>query len=498
MSEINDQVKARLDKLERIKSMGVNPYPYSFSRSHYIGNVLDSFDSVLSNKEKVKLCGRLVAFRRQGKTAFANLKDPTGRIQIYCRQDLLGESEYELFKCLDFGDFIGIEGELFLTHTGERSINVSSFLILSKSIRPLPVPKEKVGANGEKIVFDEFKDLELRSRQRYLDLALNDSTVDRFRKRTAIVQSIRTYLIDNGFFEVETPTLQSVYGGASARPFITRHNALDMPLYLRISNELYLKRLVVGGFEKVFEFVKDFRNEGMDRTHNPEFTQVEFYEAYADYNRMMEHFEQIYSRAALSATGSMKISFDGTVIDLTPPWERLTMYGALKKYAAIDAESISDSEIKELLLKHGVETTGTFIRGLALSELFEVTCERHLIQPVFITDHPKESTPLCKAHRTNPNLVERFEPYINGWEVGNAYSELNDPVLQRKLLQEQVERGRGGEDETHPMDEDFLRAMEYGMPPTGGVGIGVDRMVMLLTDTSNIRDAILFPLMRPE
>ncbi|MBL8026420.1 MAG: lysine--tRNA ligase [Fibrobacteres bacterium] len=491
-------MKARLDKLARIRELGINPYPYSFERTHYVKDLFASFDSLEAESAVVKICGRLIAFRRQGKTAFANLKDSSGRIQIYCRQDVLGDKLYELFKCLDFGDFVGITGNAFKTHTGERSVNVTGVEILSKSIRPLPVPKEKIGPNGEKTVFDEFKDLELRSRQRYLDLALNDATVERFRKRTAIVQSIRQYLIDNGFFEVETPTLQAIYGGASARPFITKHNTLDMDLYLRISNELYLKRLVVGGFEKVFEFVKDFRNEGIDRTHNPEFTQVEFYESYADYNRMMEHFEQIYSRAALAATGSMKIIYEGTEIDLTPPWERLTMYGALKKYAGIDAETISDDEIKAILKKHGAEIEGQYIRGLALSELFEVTCERHLIQPVFITDHPRESTPLCKVHRSNPALVERFEPYINSWEIGNAYSELNDPILQRQLLIDQVERGRGGEDETHPMDEDFIRAMEYGMPPTGGVGIGVDRMVMLLTDTPNIRDAILFPLLRPE
>jgi lysyl-tRNA synthetase class 2 len=491
-------MKARLDKLARIKEMGINPYPYSYERTHYVQDLLNTFDSLETEKTLVKVCGRLIAFRRQGKTAFANLKDSSGRIQIYCRQDLLGDQGYELFKCLDFGDFVGITGNAFRTHTGERSISVTAVEILSKAIRPLPVPKEKIGPNGEKTVFDEFKDLELRSRQRYLDLALNDSTVERFRKRTAIVQSIRQYLIENGFFEVETPTLQAIYGGAAARPFITKHNTLDMELYLRISNELYLKRLIVGGFEKVFEFVKDFRNEGIDRTHNPEFTQVEFYESYADYNRMMKHFEQIYSRAALAATGSMKIIYEGTEIDLTPPWERLTMFGALKKYGGIDAETISDEEIQNMLKKHGEEIEGQYIRGLALSELFEVICERHLIQPVFITDHPRESTPLCKVHRSNQALVERFEPYINGWEIGNAYSELNDPVLQRQLLIEQVERGRGGEDETHPMDEDFIRAMEFGMPPTGGVGIGVDRMVMLLTDTPNIRDAILFPLLRPE
>jgi lysyl-tRNA synthetase, class II len=498
LSELNDQMKARQDKLVKLREMGVNPYPYAYARTHTAAMVLKDFENLERSQEKIRICGRLIAFRRQGKTAFANIKDPTGKIQIYCRQDVLGEKPYEIFKLLDFGDFIGVTGSAFKTHTGELSVSVTDFEVLSKAVRPLPVPKEKRGDNGEKIIYDEFKDLELRSRQRYLDLILNDHSVELFKKRTTIIQTLRQYLLDNGFFEVETPTLQPVYGGASARPFVTRHNTLDIDLYLRISNELYLKRLIVGGFEKVFEFVKDFRNEGMDRIHNPEFTQVEFYEAYSDYNAMMKHFENLYSRAAIAVNGAPKITFEGREIDLTPPWQRLTMADALKLHAEIDFAALSDDEAKALLKRHGMEIEGGYRRGLAMAGLFEHTCEAKLIQPVFIIDHPKETTPLCKAHRTNPELVERFEPYINGWEVGNAYSELNDPQRQRELLMEQVERGRGGENETHPMDDDFLRALEYGMPPTGGVGIGVDRMVMLLTDTQNIRDVILFPLMKPE
>ncbi|MFH0921015.1 MAG: lysine--tRNA ligase [Fibrobacterota bacterium] len=498
MSELNDQMRARLDKLEKIKALGINPYPYSFQRTHTIGALQEQFDALQQSGAPVKICGRLIAFRRQGKTAFANLKDATGRIQIYCRQDILGEKAYELFKLLDFGDFIGATGTAFVTQTGEKSLSLTGVEILSKSIRPLPVPKEKVGPNGEKIIFDEFKDLELRSRQRYLDLVLNAPSVAIFKKRTAIVQSVRKYLLDQDFFEVETPTLQAIYGGASARPFITRHNTLDMDLYLRISNELYLKRLIVGGFERVFEFVKDFRNEGIDRIHNPEFTQVEFYQSYADYNDMMVHFENIYSQAAIAVNGTAKIIYEGREIDLTPPWERLTMHDALKKHGNIDVVALDDTQLRNALDHHHVKLDGPFVRGRAMAGLFETLCEHKLIDPVFITDHPLETTPLCKRHRVNPALVERFEPYINGWEIGNAYSELNDPVLQRELLNQQVERGRGGEAETHPMDDDFVRALEYGMPPTGGVGIGIDRMVMLLTDTQNIRDVILFPLLKPD
>ncbi len=498
MSELENQMQVRIDKLKKIRELGINPYPYSFKRTHTIDQLHANFQPLSEKEETISICGRLVAFRRQGKTAFANIKDTGGKIQIYCRQDGIGEKAYEVFKLLDYGDFIGVTGKAFSTHTGEPSVLVQQFELLSKAIRPLPIPKEKMGENGQKVVYDEFKDLELRSRMRAVDLALNDPTMELFKKRTKIIQTVRGYLIDHGYMEVETPTLQSVYGGASARPFITHHNALNLDLYLRISNELYLKRLVVGGMERVFEFVKDFRNEGIDSTHNPEFTQVEFYEAYADYNGMMEHFENIYSSACQAINGTMKISFGGKEIDLTPPWERLTMYEALQKYANIDITALCDDEIKALLKKHAIEPKGAYVRGLAVAALFEALCEDKLVQPVFIIDHPRETTPLCKPCRNDPTLVERFEPYINCWEVGNAYSELNDPVLQKQLLQEQVERGRGGEEETHPMDDDFVRSLEFGMPPTGGVGIGVDRMVMLLTNTQNIRDIILFPLMKPE
>lgn len=495
MSELSNQMKARLEKLERLKTLGVNPYPYRFEKSITIQEVKEKQDSLIENETEVKLCGRLLAFRRQGKTAFCNLKDGFERIQLYVSKNVVGEEPYEAFKCLDLGDFVGVEGVVFKTRTGELSINVKSFEILCKTIRPLPVPKEKM-VDGQKVVYDQFKNVEQRYRQRHVDLVMNDDVVDVFMKRSVILKTIRNYLERHGFLEVETPTLQSIYGGASAKPFETHHNALDMKLYLRISNELYLKRCIVGGMDRVYEIVKDFRNEGIDRTHNPEFTQVEYYQAYADYNDMMTHFENIYVEACKAIHGTAKITYQGTELDLTPPWKRLTMKGAIKQYTGIDIDEKSDDEIVALLKSKGVEMEGAYSRGLAIAEVFETFCEEHLIQPVFIIDHPVETTPLCKVHRTEQGIVERFEPYMNGWELGNAYSELNDPILQRKFLQDQVDRGRGGEEETHPMDEEFIQAIEYGMPPTGGTGLGIDRMVMLLTDQASIRDVILFPLMR--
>ncbi len=495
MSELSNQLQARADKLEKLRSLGVNPYPYRFDRSHHINEVLEHKDFLIENETEITISGRLVAFRRQGKTAFCNMKEGADRLQLYVSQKIVGVDPYEIFKCLDLGDFIGVEGSLFMTRTGELSLNVKRFEVLCKTVRPLPVPKEKI-VDGEKQIFDQFKNTEQRYRQRYIDLVLNDNVVDVFKKRSLIVKATREYLEDLGYMEVETPTLQSIYGGASARPFETHHNSLDMKLYLRISNELFLKRCIIGGLERVYEIVKDFRNEGIDRTHNPEFTQIEFYQAYADYNDMMKHFENIYAKASIAVNGTTKIQYQGQDLDLTPPWERLTMKDAIKKYAGFDVDEKSDTELIDLLKKKGIELKAGFIRGVAVSEIFEAYCEEYLIQPVFIIDHPKESTPLCKIHRNDDTLVERFEPYINGWELGNAYSELNDPDMQRHFFQEQVERGRGGEDETHPMDDDFLNALEFGMPPTGGIGLGIDRMVMLLTDQKTIRDVILFPLMR--
>ncbi|HLP43475.1 MAG TPA: lysine--tRNA ligase, partial [Fibrobacteria bacterium] len=479
--EINDQVEARLAKLDKLKEMGINPYPYRFAFTHDTAALNVQKDALLASSEDVAFAGRIVRYNLKGKLAFVHLKDDHGRVQVMFGKDAVGEPAFELVKMLDIGDWVGVKGPMFVTKTGEYSVQAKALELLSKAVRPLPIPKEKI-ENGQKIIFDEFKDLETRYRQRYVDLTLNDGVRETFRKRSRIIQSIREYLLAQNYLEVETPVLQAIYGGASARPFTTHHNALDIDLFLRVSNELYLKRCITGGFPRVFEFAKNFRNEGIDRTHNPEFTLLEFYQAYADYRDMMVHFENIYSGAARAANGTTVVSYQGRTIDLAPPWPRLTVKDAIRKYAQLDVDRMSDEELKAELTKAGAELEGQYLRGLAIQALFEARCEEHLIDPVFIIDMPKETTPLCKVHRGDPSLVERFEPYINGWEVGNAYSELNDPLVQRALLEEQVERGRGGEDETHPLDEDFLRALEYGMPPTGGVGIGIDRMVMLLTD----------------
>jgi len=496
--EMNDQVEARLEKLNRLRAMGINPYPYRFDATHDSAALNADKETLLASQAEIRFAGRLIRFNLKGKIAFVHLKDGEGRMQVMFGQNQVGEAGFELVKMLDIGDWVGVRGLMMVTKTGEFTVSARGVEILSKAVRPLPIPKEKIDENGQKIIFDEFKDIELRYRQRYVDLALNDQVRDVFRKRTRILQAIRAYLLEQNYLEVETPILQPIYGGANARPFTTHHNALGIPLFMRVSNELYLKRLIVGGFPKVFEFAKDFRNEGIDRTHNPEFTLLEFYQAWADYGDMMVHFENLYSRACIAANGSAQCVFQGKTFDLTPPWPRMTVKQAIAKYAGIEVDALSDEDLRKELAARGAGVKGTFLRGLAIKELFEAACEPHLEGPVFIIDHPRESTPLCKAHRSDPSLVEQFEPYINGWEVGNAYSELNDPLLQRKLLEDQVERGRGGEDETHPMDEDFLRALEYGMPPTGGVGIGIDRMIMLLTDSPNIKDVLFFPLMKPE
>jgi lysyl-tRNA synthetase class 2 len=383
------------------------------------------------------------------------------------------------------------------TKTGELTLRVERLELLAKAIRPLPVPKVEVRA-GEQVVHHEVRDVEFRYRQRYADLALNDDVARVFRQRSLIVQTIRAYLMEHGYLEVETPILQAVYGGAAATPFTTHHKALDLPLYLRIATELYLKRLVVGGIDRVFEIGKDFRNEGIDRSHNPEFTMVEFYEAYADYGDMMEHFEALYERCALAVHGTTRFPYQGRELDVKRPWRRLTMHEAVRELGGIDFQALSDEQVRAALNAHHIEPEGPYNRGMALAALFEELCEAKLIQPTFIVDFPKETTPLCKAHREHPELVERFEPYIAGWEVGNAYSELNDPLVQQALFEEQVARRHGGHLEAHPYDGDFIRAMEYGMPPMGGIGLGIDRMCMLLLDQPNIRDVILFPTMRPE
>lgn len=497
MNEENTQVQVRKDKLEKIKELGFNPYPYKFEPSHSVPELKSKQEALLALEETVSVAGRMMAIRGKGKAMFAQISDKHERIQIYIRKDVVGEDLYSLIGLCDMGDFLGISGTMMVTKTGELTVRVSSFQLLSKALRPLPVTKEKE-VDGEKVRFDEISDKELKYRQRYVDLALNADVASVFRSRSLIIQTIRQYLIDASYLEVETPTLQSVYGGANATPFKTHHNALGEDFFLRISNELFLKRLVGGGYDRVFEFVKNFRNEGIDRTHNPEFTGLEFYEAYADYGDMMTHCEKIWEACALAIHGTTEFEYQGTMIDVKAPWKRISMLDAIESIGNIPFSTMDDDQVKQLLKDKGWELDGEFSRGRAMQMVFEESCEESLIQPTFITDHPRESTPLCKAHRDNPELVERFEAYINQWELANAYSELNDPVKQRDCLVEQTERGRGGEAETHPYDQDYVRAMEYGMPPMGGIGFGIDRMVMLLTNQSTIRDVILFPTMRPE
>ena len=497
MDEKVDQLQIRLVKLEKIRELGAEPFPYSFQQSHTLIEILEQAEELLENQQNVSIAGRLLAVRGKGKTSFCNIQAQHKRLQIYVRQDAIGESAFEMFNLCDIGDHLGVSGTLMRTKTGEITLRASAIELLSKSIRPLPIPKVQE-KDGQRIVFDEVTDKEFRYRQRYVDLILNPQVAEVFRKRALIFQTIRDYLLEQNFLEVETPTLQSVYGGANATPFVTHHKALDQKFFLRISNELFLKRLIAGGFDAVFEFVKDFRNEGIDRTHNPEFSALEFYQAYVDYTQIMRHTENICERCAIAVNGKTEFEYEGQTFDMKAPWPRLTMLEAIETLGGISLETMSDSEVKNLLNQNGWELDGEYNRGLATQLVFEETCEDQLLQPTFITDHPKETSPLCKQNRQNPELIERFEAFINGWEVANAYSELNDPVIQRSLMEEQVERGRGGEKETQPLDEDFLRAMEYGMPPMGGVGFGIDRLVMLLTGQSTIRDVIFFPTMRTE
>ncbi|MEO8664459.1 MAG: lysine--tRNA ligase [Ignavibacteria bacterium] len=520
MSEQNELIKRRLEELEEIKNLGINPYPHRFDVSDNSKNIIDNFKDPVSDEEKEKqkevlltVAGRIMAIRKMGKATFCHIKDDTGKIQIYIKKDDVGENAYVVFKLLDIGDIIGVKGFVFRTKTGEVSVHAISYELLTKSIHPLPVVKEEVTESGEKIIYDAFADVELRYRQRYIDLIVNDNVKETFVKRTKIIQSIKRTLEKYNFFEVETPTLQTIYGGANAQPFVTHHNTLDVDLYLRISNELFLKRLIVGGFNRVYEFVRDFRNEGIDRTHNPEFTQVEWYQAYGDYTDSMNLFEEVVEQACIDVNGDTKVAYGDIEIDFKRPWKRIKMTDAIQLKTGLNVLNMKKQEIIDYMVKSGIEFDRKISnnKGLLIANLFEEVCEADLIQPAFVCDFPIDTTPLCKPlreysmkqleeMRNDPEAViyaERFEPYANKWELGNSYTELNDPVLQRQLLEEQVERGRGGEAETHPLDEDFIKAIEVGMPPTTGVGMGVDRIVMLLTNSHTIRDVIFFPLMRP-
>ena len=494
MSEdLNFVLQARREKLEALLAAGVAPYAYSYDRDHSAADALRLLGDA-AESPAVKLAGRIVAWRSHGKTTFAHLGDATGRIQLYFRKDQLGDERYALLAHLDLGDIIGVHGPLFRTRTGEATVRVDAFEILAKSLRPLPFGKEEE-VNGQTVRHSGFTDPEQRYRQRYADLAVHPEVRALFIARSRMTRAMRAFLDARDFLEVETPTLQPQYGGATARPFTTRHNALDMPLYLRIADELYLKRLVVGGLDRVYEIGHDFRNEGIDRTHNPEFTMLEFYQAYADYTDMMEVVEQLLEAAAEAVRSVPEM---GKVPVFRRPFGKVEWVPALNAAAGIDVLSAEDSALRALAARVGVEKAGILTRGKLLDEMFQALVESKLHDPTFVVDYPVELSPLAKPKRGNPLLTERFELFVNGKEMANAFSELNDPIDQRRRFEAAARAHAAGDEEAGSVDEDYLRAMEYGMPPMGGVGIGVDRLFMYLTGASNIRDVILFPTMRPE
>jgi len=492
---LNDQMMRRLEERRQLLDAGINPYPCDFDVNRYSDDIIINFQEEV--REPVSVAGRIMTIRKMGKASFLHLQDSKGRIQIYLKKDDVGETAYNTFKLLDIGDIVGVKGYTFKTRTGEISIHAETFELLTKSLRPIPVAKEKE-IDGEKVVFDAFSDKELRYRQRYVDLIVNPEVRHTFIKRSAIVSFMRQFFSGKGWLEVETPILQPIYGGAAARPFTTHHNALDMQLYLRIANELYLKRLIVGGFDGVFEFAKDFRNEGIDRFHNPEFTQVELYVAYKDYNWMMELVEELLYRTALAVNGSDSTSFLGSEISLKPPFLRLTIADSIKEYCGVDIQGKNEQELRSTAKDLGLELDPKIGAGKIIDEIFGEFVEPKLIQPTFITDYPTEMSPLAKEHRSQRGIVERFELIAGGKELCNSFSELNDPVIQRERLEAQAKLRLRGDEEAMIVDEDFLRALEYGMPPCAGLGIGVDRMVMLLTGQDSIRDVIFFPHLKPE
>jgi lysyl-tRNA synthetase class 2 len=493
--ELNSLMQRRLEELEELNKKGIPAFAYSYDVNSYSKEIKDNFEKY--EGKDVKIAGRIMTLRRMGKASFAHLQDHHGRIQIYLKKDDIGDY-YDVFKLLDIGDIIGVEGYVFKTKTGEISVHAKSFQLLAKSIRPIPIAKEQIDENGNKVVYDQFADKELRYRQRYVDLIVNPDVKDVFVQRSKIITEIRKYLDTNGLIEVETPILQPLYGGASARPFVTHHNALDVDLYLRIADELYLKRLIVGGFDGVYEISKDFRNEGMDRTHNPEFTMLELYVAYKDYNWMMEFVENMIATIAKNVFGKTEFEIEGTTINFNPPWKRISMVDELKNVTGIDVLQATSDDLKKVLKSKNVELEGGESKGKLIDLLFEATIQNQLIQPTFVVDYPVELSPLAKKHRTREGLVERFEGFVLGREICNAFSELNDPIDQKARFMEQAKMREEGDDEAHQIDEDFVRALEYGMPPTAGLGIGIDRLVMLLTNQSSIRDVLLFPQMKPQ
>ncbi|AIN73533.1 lysine--tRNA ligase [Flavobacterium psychrophilum] len=496
--QLSEQEIIRREKLNALRQLGINPYPADlFPVNHTSKQVKENFEE----GKKVTLAGRLMSVRDQGKASFAELQDSEGRVQLYFNRDVICEGDdktlyNQVFKKLtDLGDFIGVEGELFTTQVGAKCIRVSNFTFLSKTLRPLPLPKTDEEGN----IHDAFNDPELRYRMRYVDLVVNPQVKEVFVKRTKLFTAMRNFFNESGYMEVETPVLQSIAGGAAARPFITHHNSLDMPLYMRIANELYLKRLIVGGFDGVYEFSKNFRNEGMDRTHNPEFTAMEIYVAYKDYNWMMTFAENLLDHCATAVNGSSEVTFGEHKISFKAPYARVTMTQAIIDFTGFDISGKSEAELFAAAKGMGIDVDETMGKGKLIDEIFGAKCEGNYIQPTFITDYPKEMSPLCKSHRDNPDLTERFELMVCGKEIANAYSELNDPIDQRERFEHQLKLSEKGDDEANGViDEDFLRALEYGMPPTSGMGIGMDRLIMFLTNNASIQEVLFFPQMRPE
>ena len=500
----SEQEQIRREKRAQLINMGVNPYPPEFNQTHNSTEVI-SDESLISeegdqNKAVVSVAGRVMARRIMGKAAFFHIQDSQGTLQVYIRRDDVGVEEYNTVfkKLVDIGDIVGVAGFVFKTRTGETTVHAEQFQLLTKTLRPLPTPKEVENEQGEKVTYDAFSDKELRYRQRYVDLIVNPEVKKTFILRTKMVQSMRNFMNERGYLEVETPILQPIYGGASARPFVTHHNTLDMDLYLRIANELYLKRLIVGGFDGVYEFSKDFRNEGLSRFHNPEFTQVELYVAYKDYEWMMDFTEKMIESVAKELHGSPKVSVGEHVIDFSSSWPRIPMFEAIEQYTGHQLYGIDLGELKNIAKELHIEMDESFGVAKIIDEIFGTYVEPKLIQPTFITDYPVEMSPLTKKHRSKEGLVDRFECICNGKEIANAYTELNDPVDQRERLEAQASLRAGGDHEAMAIDEDFLRALEYGMPPTAGIGIGIDRLSMIMTNSESIRDVLFFPQMKPE
>lgn len=498
--ELSEQEAIRRNSLQKLRELGIDPYPpHEFKINTNTLEIKENFNEKDNNFQNVSIAGRIMSRRIMGKASFAEIQDHKGRIQIYLNRDEICREEdktiyNEVFrKLLDIGDIIGVEGSVFITHMGEITINVKKFTVLNKSLRPLPIVKEKDGKT-----WDAYTDLEQRYRRRYVDLIVNPKVKEVFIKRTKIINTMREMFNEHGFLEVETPILQPIPGGAAARPFITHHNSLDIPLYLRIANELYLKRLIVGGFEGVYEFAKDFRNEGMDRTHNPEFTVLEIYVAYKDYLWMMNFTEKIIEKVALALHNTTKVKVNDYLIDFKTPYPRISMAESIKEHTGHDILGKSEDQLRQICKSLGIETNPGMGKGKLIDEIFSEKCEHHYIQPTFIIDYPVEMSPLTKRHRNDPELTERFELMVNGKEIVNAYSELNDPIDQRERFEEQLRLQEKGDDEAMLIDHDFLRALEYGMPPTSGMGMGIDRLTMIMTNSPSIQDVLFFPQMKPE